>query len=69
MGKLRNSEAREIGLIMNGTISGWEPYPNPSNIPGYGKQRGWMRVETNSLYREETFLSVEGMQLEIPFDS
>ena len=69
MGKPRNSEAREIGLIMNGTISGWEPYPNPRNIPGYGKQRGWMRVETNSGNREETFLSVEGMQLEIPFDS
>ena len=69
MGKPRNSEAREIGLIMNGTISGWKPYPNPRNIPGYGKQRGWMRVETNSGNKEETFLSVEGMQLEIPFDS
>ena len=42
-GKSRNSEAREIGQIMNGTISGWKTYTNPRNIPGYGKQRGWMR--------------------------
>lgn len=54
---------------MNGTIFGWEPYPNPHNIPGYGKQRGWVRVETNSGNRDETFIAVEGMQLEIPFDS
>ncbi len=37
MGKPRNSESREIGLIMNGTISGWIPFPNPRNISGYGK--------------------------------
>ena len=68
-GKPRNSEAREIGQIMNGTISGWKAYPNPRNIPGYGKQRGWMRVETNSGNKEETFIPVEGTQMEIPFES
>ena len=67
-GKPRNSVAREIGLIMNGTIVGWKPYPNPRNIPKYGKQRGWMRVETNSGNTEETFTPVEGTQMEIPFD-
>ena len=69
MGKPRNSESREISLIMNGTISGWTPYPNPRNIPGYGKQRGWMRLETNSGNSDETFVSVEGTQMEIPFES
>ena len=67
-GKPRNSEAREIGQIMNGTIFGWNPYPNPRNIPGYGKQRGWLRLETNSGNKEETFTPVEGTQLEIPFE-
>lgn len=69
MGKPRNSESREIGLIMNGTISGWTQYPNPRNIPGYGKQRGWMRLETDSGNSDETFVSVEGTQMEIPFES
>ena len=68
-GKPRNSEAREIGLIMNGTISGWKAYPNPRNIPGYGKQRGWSRVETNSGNKDSGFISVEGTQMEIPFES
>lgn len=68
-GKPRNSEAREIGQIMNGTISGWKAYHNPRNIPGYGKQRGWMRVETNSGNKEETFIPVEGIQMGIPFES
>lgn len=68
-GKPRNSEAREIGQIMNGTISGWKAYPNPRNIPGYGKQRGWMRVETNSGNKVQTFIPVEGTQMEIPFES
>lgn len=68
-GKPRNSEAREIGLIMNGTISGWKAYPNPRNIPDYGKQRGWSRVETNSGNKDSGFISVEGTQLEIPFES
>ncbi len=68
-GKPRNNEAREIGLIMNGTITGWKPYPNPRNIPGYGKQRGWMRVETNFGNSDETFISLEETQLEIPFES
>ncbi len=68
-GKPRNSEAREIGSIMKGTITGWKPYPNPRNIPGYGKQRGWMRVETKPGNKEETFISLEGTQLEIPFDA
>ena len=67
-GKPRNHEAREIGLIMNGTITGWKAYPNPRNIPGYGKQRGWMRVETNFGNTEETFHSVEGQQITIPFE-
>lgn len=68
IGKPRNSEAREIGQIMNGTVSGWKAYPNPRNIPGYGKQRGWMRVETKSGNSDETFVSVEATQMEIPFD-
>ena len=68
IGKPRNSEAREIGQIMNGTVSGWKAYPNPRNIPGYGKQRGWMRVETKSGNSDETFVSVEANQMEIPFD-
>ena len=68
-GKPRNSEAREIEIIMNGTISGWKQYPNPRSIPGYGKQRGWMRVETNSGNSDETFISLEGTQLEIPFEA
>ena len=57
--KPRNSEAREIGQIMNGTISGWKAYPNPRNIPGYGKQRGWMRVETNFGNKVQTFIILE----------
>lgn len=68
IGKPRNSEAREIGQIMNGTVSGWKAYPNPRNIPEYGKQRGWMRVETKSGNSDETFVSVEATQMEIPFD-
>lgn len=68
IGKPRNSEAREIGQIMNGTVSGWKAYPNPRNIPGYGKQRGWMRVETKSGNSDETFVSVDATQMEIPFD-
>lgn len=57
--KPRNSEAREIGQIMNGTISGWKAYPNPRNIPGYGKQRGWMRGETNFGNKVQTFIILE----------
>lgn len=68
-GKPRNSESREIGLIMNETIEGWEPYPNPRSIPGYGKQRGWTRVATNSGNKDQGFISVEGEQLDIPFES
>ena len=69
--------ARRFGLawdyahpreIMNGTVSGWKAYPNPRNIPGYGKQRGWMRVETKSGNSDETFVSVGATQMEIPFD-
>ncbi len=67
-GKPRNHEAREIGLIMNGTITGWKAYPNPRNIPGYGKQRGWMRVETNSGNTDETFHSASEEQITIPFN-
>ena len=44
-------------------------YPNPRNIPGYGKQRGWVRLETKSGNTDETFILVEGTQLEIPFES
>ena len=68
LGKPRNSEAREIGQIMNGTVTGWKAYPYPRNIPGYGKQRGWMRVETKSGNNDETFMPVEATQMEIPFD-
>lgn len=68
LGKPRNSETREIGQIMNGTVTGWKAYPNPRNIPGYGKQRGWMRVETKSGNNDETFMPVEATQMEIPFD-
>lgn len=68
-GKPRNHDAREIGLIMNGTITGWKAYPNPRNIPGYGKQRGWVRVETNSGNKAETFHPAEEEQITIPFET
>jgi predicted P-loop ATPase len=67
-GKPRNSVTREIGLIMNSSIKGWKPYPNPRSIPKYGKQRGWMRVETDSGNEAETFTPVDATQMEIPFD-
>ena len=67
-GKPSCREAREIGEIMNGTITGWKAYPNPRNIPHYGKQRGWMRVETNSGNREEKSIIEDGTQMEIPFE-
>ncbi len=41
---------------------------NPRMIPGYGKQRGWLRLETKSGNKGETFLPVEGTQMEIPFE-
>ena len=41
--KSRNNKMREIGLIMNGAISGAKTYPSPHiNILGYEKQCRWM---------------------------
>jgi len=35
----------------------------------HGKQRGWTRVATNSGNKDQGFISVEGEQLDIPFES
>lgn len=62
-------EIREINDIMNQSVTGWTPYPNPRKYPKYGKQRGWQRetpkVETSGGFRELT--EEECSQTEIPF--
>ena len=62
-------ETREINDIMNQSVTGWTPYPNPRKYPKYGKQRGWQRgnerTETSIGFRELT--EEECSQLEIPF--
>lgn len=66
-------EIREINEIMNQSVTGWIPYPNPRSYKKYGKQRGWMRgnktVETGTSpldgFRELT--EEECNQMELPF--
>ncbi|MBR2895486.1 MAG: hypothetical protein IKC03_07505 [Oscillospiraceae bacterium] len=66
-------EIREINDIMNQSVTGWTPYPNPRNFKKYGKQRGWIRgnekMETDATsvgeFRELT--EEECSQTEIPF--
>ena len=66
-------EIREINEIMNQSVTGWIPYPNPRSYKKYGKQRGWMRgnktVETGKSpldgFRELT--EEECNQMELPF--
>lgn len=62
-------EVREINEIMNQSVTGWIPYPNPRSYKKYGKQRGWMRgnenLETQSDFRELT--EEECSQMELPF--
>ena len=65
-------EIREINEIMNQSVTGWIPYPNPRSYKKYGKQRGWMRgnktVETGTSpldgFRELT--EEECNQMELP---
>ncbi len=65
-GKPKNSEAREIGSIMRTLTSDWIEFPNPRQIPGYGKQRGWMKLETNSGNKDQNFQTIENTQTENP---
>lgn len=66
-------EIREINEIMNQSVTGWIPYPNPRSYKKYGKQRGWMRgnetVEAGTSpldgFRELT--EEECSQMELPF--
>jgi len=66
-------EIREINEIMNQSVSGWTPYPNPRSYKKYGKQRGWMRgnklLETDEnpfpCFRELT--EEECRQMALPF--
>ena len=66
-------EIREINEIMNQSVIGWLPYPNPRSYKKYGKQRGWMRgnkapeTEENLLdgFRELTEEELD--QIEFPF--
>ena len=66
-------EIREINEIMNQSVTGWIPYPNPRSYKKYGKQRGWMRgneaPETGTSpmdgFRELT--EEECSQMELPF--
>ena len=66
-------EIREINEIMNQSVTGWIPYPNPRSYKKYGKQRGWMRgneaAETGTSpldgFRELT--EEECNQMELPF--
>ena len=69
-------EIREINEIMNNSIEGWTPFPNPRIFAKYGRQRGWERADSgNELsatgsdlpdgFRELT--EEEAQQIEIPF--
>ncbi len=69
IGKPKQYESREIGAIMNSFSEGWRYYPNPRSIPGFGKQRGWERVETKSGNKEDKFISIEDAQIKIPFEA
>ena len=68
VGKPSVRDSREIGEIMNNMIKEWEAYPNPRNIPGYGKQRGWMhKVETETGNTATTFVQLELAETKCPF--
>ena len=67
-GKPSVRDSREIAEIMNNMIKEWEAYPNPRNIPGYGKQRGWLRkVETETGNTASTFVQLELAETKCPF--
>ena len=67
-------EIREINEIMNQSITGWIPYPNPRSYKKYGKQRGWMRenkapeTDTNPLDGFQKLTEEECSQLQFPFE-
>ena len=67
-------EIREINEIMNQSITGWIPYPNPRSYKKYGKQRGWMRenkapeTETSPLDGFQKLTDEECSQLQFPFE-
>ena len=64
---------REINEIMNQSVTGWIPYPNPRSYKKYGKQRGWMRgneaVErgTSPLDGFRELAEEEFSQMKLPF--
>ena len=70
-------EIREINEIMNNTIEGWTPFPNPRNFGKYGKQRGWERTPPSGNGLLETdekrldgfteLTEEEARQMEFPF--
>ena len=66
-------EIREINEIMNQSVTGWIPYPNPRSYKKYGKQRGWMRenkpAETDTNHLDNFYeLTIEECDLlELPF--
>ena len=66
-------EIREINEIMNQSVTGWIPYPNPRSYKKYGKQRGWMRgneaseTETSPLDGFRELTEEECSQMELPF--
>ena len=67
-------EIREINEIMNQSITGWIPYPNPRSYKKYGKQRGWMRenkapeTETSPLDGFQKLTEEECSQMQFPFE-
>ena len=64
-------EIREINEIMNQSVTGWVPYPNPRSYKKYGKQRGWMRgnegAETKCSDGFRELAEDEYSQTELPF--
>ena len=70
-------EIREINDIMNNSIEGWRPFPNPRFFDQYGKQRGWERIPIPGNALPETDGEIEDVfgaqalkeeeQLVIPF--
>ena len=66
-------EIREINEIMNQSVTGWIPYPNPRSYKKYGKQRGWMRgneaseTGTSPLDGFRELTEEECSQMELPF--
>lgn len=70
-------EIREINDIMNNSIEGWRPFPNPRFFDQYGKQRGWERIPVSGIALPETDGEIEDVfgaqalkeeeQLVIPF--